>query len=151
MKKLIIAAAIVCAAAMSQAAAFQWMSVGINGVDDKPYSGSAILTLWDNTAGGSATYGATMTAGNIMTVIGDNSAADAGFIKAGNVYSAQFTMTDTAGNVYTSAKATNLTALYPSSNMMMLGGGSWQTVPEPTSGLLLLLGVAGLALKRKRA
>ena len=29
----------------------------------------------------------------------------------------------------------------------------WQTasVPEPTSGLLLLLGVAGLALKRKRA
>ena len=30
---------------------------------------------------------------------------------------------------------------------------SWQTaaVPEPTSGLLLLLGMAGLALKRKRA
>ena len=27
----------------------------------------------------------------------------------------------------------------------------WQSVPEPTSGLLLLLGVAGLALKRKRA
>lgn len=31
------------------------------------------------------------------------------------------------------------------------GGGAWQSVPEPTSGLLLLLGVAGLALKRKRA
>ncbi|MBQ8124373.1 MAG: PEP-CTERM sorting domain-containing protein [Kiritimatiellae bacterium] len=28
---------------------------------------------------------------------------------------------------------------------------SWTAVPEPTSGLLLLLGVAGLALKRKRA
>ena len=27
----------------------------------------------------------------------------------------------------------------------------WQAVPEPTSGLLLLLGVAGLALRRKRA
>ena len=29
--------------------------------------------------------------------------------------------------------------------------GGWQTVPEPTSGLLMLLGMAGLALKRKRA
>ena len=31
---------------------------------------------------------------------------------------------------------------------------SWQStaaVPEPTSGLLLLIGMAGLALKRKRA
>ena len=35
-----------------------------------------------------------------------------------------------------------------------VGGGStataWSAVPEPTSGLLLLLGMAGLALKRKR-
>lgn len=34
------------------------------------------------------------------------------------------------------------------------GGSDWQSiqsVPEPTSGLLLLLGMAGLALKRKRA
>lgn len=31
------------------------------------------------------------------------------------------------------------------------GFGNFRAVPEPTSGLLLLLGVAGLALKRKRA
>ena len=31
------------------------------------------------------------------------------------------------------------------------GGGGGSTIPEPTSGLLLLLGVAGLALKRKLA
>lgn len=28
--------------------------------------------------------------------------------------------------------------------------GAWQSVPEPTSGLLLLLGMAGLALRRKQ-
>lgn len=31
------------------------------------------------------------------------------------------------------------------------GAGWYSAVPEPTSGLLLLLGMAGLALKRKRA
>lgn len=31
------------------------------------------------------------------------------------------------------------------------GAGKWSAVPEPTSGLLLLLGMAGLALKRKVA
>ncbi len=31
------------------------------------------------------------------------------------------------------------------------GSGKWSAVPEPTSGLLLLLGMAGLALRRKVA
>ena len=40
-------------------------------------------------------------------------------------------------------------------NMASTGGhgatANWAAAPEPTSGLLLLLGVAGLALRRKRA
>ena len=31
------------------------------------------------------------------------------------------------------------------------GAGAWSSVPEPTSGLLMLLGMAGLALRRRRA
>ena len=31
------------------------------------------------------------------------------------------------------------------------GAGAWSAVPEPTSGLLMLLGMAGLALRRRRA
>lgn len=43
-----------------------------------------------------------------------------------------------------SAKVFDSTTAYSSA-------GWYQTVPEPTSGLLMLLGMAGLALKRKRA
>jgi len=40
---------------------------------------------------------------------------------------------------------------YVDDDMIPAGSGWVAVVPEPTSGLLLLLGVAGLALKRKRA
>ena len=33
----------------------------------------------------------------------------------------------------------------------MQTAGNWTAIPEPTSGLLMLFGMAGLALKRKRA
>lgn len=36
-------------------------------------------------------------------------------------------------------------------SMLATGQADWTAVPEPTSGLLMLLGMAGLALRRRRA
>ena len=55
-------------------------------------------------------------------------------------------------NINTAGKGTNIGNL--AKNLGGTGGTAltgWTAVPEPTSGLLLLLGMAGLALKRKRA
>ena len=55
-----------------------------------------------------------------------------------------FGYTDIASYIYQAPNPTPKTAFD-------MGKDGFTAVPEPTSGLLLLLGVAGLALKRKRA
>ena len=152
MKKLMVAAAIVCAAAMVQAAQFQWKAGAIKLMDGKTlYSGAATLTVI-NADGVSQTYDGTFGSdGKIDLAVGDASAGDKGFIVAGDTYSAYYTIT-TSDAVFTSTTKNNLTATYPSNkSIAFLTSGSWTATPEPTSALLLLLGVAGLALKRKQA
>lgn len=59
--------------------------------------------------------------------------------------------TGTSGTTYDADLSDNV-AMFVNSNA--IEASDWTTyssVPEPTSGLLLLLGMAGLALKRKRA
>ena len=191
MKKLMIAAAIVCAAAMSQAATYEWnVAISSDGAAYKAdgttlFSGQAYIfngetigqeALWNAIVGGTAldtlatTYGAVgielasgyndtpvkmytdqsfgeeqtfmlvMKDGNNF-FIDDQEYADASTMPGGkDVY---LDVSWTAGGEY----VFDVKDGYASS-------GGWYTaaaVPEPTSGLLLLLGVAGLALKRKRA
>jgi hypothetical protein len=60
---------------------------------------------------------------------------------AGQAGMAEFDLSEDIGNKFAAGTET-------------YGGAGWYSaaaIPEPTSGLLLLLGVAGLALKRKRA
>ena len=68
-----------------------------------------------------------------------------------STYSFYYTMEDAAGNVFTSATKNTKALATATATIAFASGGSWAAVPEPTSGLLLLLGMAGLALKRKRA
>ena len=51
---------------------------------------------------------------------------------------------------FTSATGTKMLNWGSQATITQTAGG-WTAVPEPTSGLLLLLGMAGLALKRKHA
>ena len=83
----------------------------------------------------------------------------------GTSYLAQLVMSDASGNTITSEKAAFVTDSAAEYGPLNFSNGvgfttetakinyasGWTAAPEPTSGLLLLLGVAGLALKRKRA
>ena len=65
-----------------------------------------------------------------------------------DVVSAQGVEGKTAAMQFNAKTASQAAALDAKSGYSAAG---WYAVPEPTSGLLMLLGMAGLALKRKRA
>ena len=189
MKKLMIAAAIVCAAAFAQAATVSWNS-------------GSLMTAADATGGWSSTtirgnYAGSTEAGWALSVTAylineekynglagksqaDILAATAGL--TGKTESAAsgtktslsvvtdaalgvsqyailvYNYTDKSGNEFYMAGTATIDGAtiqgasveYPV-NSIATGIADWQTVPEPTSGLLLLIGVAGLALRRRRA
>ena len=207
MKKLLIAAAIICTVAMSHAATIRWMTgtVSFNG------EGS---TLFDNFAGWPVAEGAqaylftgivesyaaatalgseglynaftangassTLTIGGksyTATSVKEIPAAGAiGFFdqdikQGGNEYAAIIITYTNGGKDYYSANTMEvldvaLAGATAEAGLAWGDGDYWNPdntlttwnaassptpTPEPTSGLLLLLGVAGLALRRRRA
>ena len=78
-----------------------------------------------------------------------------------NFYAVVFDTTEItdSSKFFVTQELANKTVPTGSSNLGLLFGSqagnsaaaNWTAVPEPTSGLLMLLGMAGLALKRKRA
>ena len=154
MKKLIIAVAIVCAAVVSHAAAFAWEGFDITDINGDAYTGSAILHCVEIA---SITSNGSIDAGELL---GTNLVSD-DFV-AGNTYNFYFTSEDAAGNTYQSETVSAAAWAVGTGSISFEGNGTWTAapgptppgptpVPEPTSGLLMLLGVAGLALKRRKA
>lgn len=84
----------------------------------------------------------TGTSASIFTVIFDTQAAGDTIDTAQNYIMSEVV----TANTYSGTDAPT-TASFDAA----FGESKYQAIPEPTSGLLLLLGVAGLALKRKRA
>ena len=196
MKKLMIAAAIVCAAAMSQAASIKWggdiaQADGTNpvGAGSVAYlvrgataAEAAIATItavgtdwsaWTTDTGASIVAAHALTAdqasnnyrftdlynisgaadaGYYSVVVVDGQAGAAGLTGSYNL-AGQNTLVDPSSGATTDLTVGDGWV----TSAAWLGQGGFDAVefkgpvPEPTSGLLLLLGVAGLALRRKRA
>lgn len=172
MKKLILAVAIVCVAAVSNAAAVSWSITGVTDspanakaagwvayfMDGSTYSAFSALSADQVGAYAAANYTYVATSVNARGVV--SAGATSGSYSGGDSVSAYiviFDSSDAASAEYYAVTALDTKTVPGSGNLQftkaMSDTAGWTTtaVPEPTSGLLLLLGMAGLALKRKRA
>ena len=147
-------------AAVSQAATVQWTMANVyDSTGASKYSGEATLYAYLSTATSADAFEVTtltVTSGALTSTTGTFS-TDA--VTAGSDYYYYFVIED-GGKQFTSATTANAIATQSTSNTKVQFGNmtsqtqntsNWAAVPEPTSGLLMLLGMAGLALRRRRA
>ena len=151
MKKIMLALAVAVLAVAANAASFKWSGVNVYGSDGiTKFTGTASLYA-EGIDGVLST--AAVNAGSITATTFSNDA-----LVGGTTYNFYFVVEDD-GKTFTSAtksvaaQATSTVTIgFANMTSQTQNAANWTAadVPEPTSGLLLLLGVAGLALRRKQ-
>ena len=160
MKKLIIIAVAAVTSVVANAASVKWTAANVYSSDPttKLAVGSTV-----------SLYAAQV----VSSVVGDYSVVDTFTLTAAGAVSKTsvidsisanetwnfYYVFEDGGKAFTSAVKENVTIAAVGTTQVAFGNqqsatqnpSNWAAVPEPTSGLLLLLGMAGLALKRKRA
>jgi len=151
MKKLIVMAAVVCAAVAAQAISITAKASGVyNAWGTGLYSGDVKILVDDEVTGQRLSFDAQMVEGAFETTL---SGVSQSMMPVPYSYIG-YTMTDVAGNLYRCDGS--YVPRMDSQTIDFGSNGEWPKnpkpapIPEPTSGLLLLLGMAGLALKRKQ-
>ena len=172
MKKIMIIAALASSAGFAKAASVDWQitggtadqvgySVYIVAALDETWTGAsdiaaAALALGTGTSGTLAKNGRVYTVAK-TTANGDSITADSMknayvvLVTDSTADSYKYVKTDLSSYVY--GETDTPPGTFGTTTAALLAGtsGSYAAVPEPTSGLLMLLGVAGLALRRRRA
>lgn len=168
MKKIMIALIAVAGAFVANAAAVAWNSGtfanGFVGPDGKTLANSTDYTMtvyfYSDAAGETLVTESSVAKAKANGAY--NTATTYTDFAAGTTYYAKAIITDGKNEMATDIVAFNTVNQGNSNINFTTGAGlasgakawpaaGWSSVPEPTSGLLLLLGVAGLALKRKHA
>ena len=157
MKKMMIVLALAMATSVASAAAFKWSAANLYG-SDRTTKWSGLVTLYCNEV---ASFSATATAASGAVKAANTEFSNDSFA-AGNEYNFYITIVDN-GKTFTStpvgviAQSSDVAAIgfgnmasqtQTASNWS--GGGSQGDIPEPTSGILLLVGAGMLALRRKQ-
>ena len=150
MKKLLILAAVLVAGVAANAASFKWTAGNIYSSDGS--------TKW---TGAVSLYAAGITDAIYVANANNGAVSVASLstdkVTGGNAYDFYMVIED-GGKTFTSSTVTVSAQATATSNISFGNMASqtqtasnWVAVPEPTSGLLMLLGMAGLALRRRRA
>ena len=156
MKKLIIMAAILVAGVAANAASFKWTASNIYGADGATkFSGQISLMAYATADGIDTAFEAATFTPTTAGVVNTTFSSDA-FV-ANTSYDfymviSQGDLTFTSATKTSVAQATSIPTLgFGNMASATQTASNWVAVPEPTSGLLMLLGMAGLALRRRRA